>query len=280
MGRHVCGPENPYDPDARVKIDHISISISGWPSRGGVIVLDDPQHIDFDFLGLDPLDPPEHRDQDQEAEDAFCQRLLLLGAKWWDSEERYFYVKGIEQAAYGYVDSSGHGDGSFQDVNRPGPTMREKRWVRVGWPSTGGLWVSEFESHWGGVDEDNLPPEGMAGINLARSMDERCRILRDRFRGKFYESVNDYKGYAFLTAWQWKWTGEVSKNLLTPQETTREWIESPWAGRKTREEMEEDEDLVSKEAESLAGEGSSGTLQRHMGDGIKAQVARWFQFLY
>jgi hypothetical protein len=106
--------------------------------------------------------------------------------------------------------------------------MREKRWVKVGWPSTGGLWVSEFDTVWGGVDEEeNLPPdEGLARVTLARTMDERCQILRDWFRGKFYASLGDYEGYAFLRAWEWKWTGEVGKDLLTSDETSREWAAS------------------------------------------------------
>jgi hypothetical protein len=224
-GHFVCGPSNPYNPDARVTINDASISISGWPSRGGVIVLEDPQSFDLEFLGLNPLDPPENRDATQEAEDTFCRRLLLLGAKWWDSEERHFYVKGRKEAAAGYSNATSHGDGSFRKVTRPDPTMREKRWVKVGWPSTGGLWVSEFDTTWGGVDEeDNLPPYGLPRVNLARNMDERCQILKDWFGGKFFASLSDYEGYAFLRAWEWKWTGEVGRKLLTPEETTEEWI--------------------------------------------------------
>jgi hypothetical protein len=48
------------------------ILIWGWPSLGGVIVLEHSSVVDFEFLKLDPLCPLEHRLQDQDAEDAFC----------------------------------------------------------------------------------------------------------------------------------------------------------------------------------------------------------------
>ena len=85
--------------------------------------------IDFEFLGLNPLDPPVERADNQAAEDAFGQRLLLLDAKWWDGEARYL--------AMAHLGVYGHADGvSRMDVG-PQPTMREKQFVKVGWPSTG-----------------------------------------------------------------------------------------------------------------------------------------------
>jgi hypothetical protein len=37
------------------------VRIYAWPSRGGVIILDDTEAIDFEFLGLNPLDLPVER---------------------------------------------------------------------------------------------------------------------------------------------------------------------------------------------------------------------------
>jgi hypothetical protein len=183
-----------------------------------VIVLDDAEAIDFEFLGLNPLDPPAERLNDQAAEDAFCLRLLLLGAKWWDSEARCLVVARLEV-------SSSQAGGSFRADDEPRPTMREKRFVKVGWPSTGGLWVAEFDTTFAGVDEeDNLLPDdvGAAQLRMARTMDERCAILRDRFKATFYEHPRDYKGYAFLNSWETKEAGEVGP-LLQPDETARLW---------------------------------------------------------
>jgi hypothetical protein len=66
-----------------------AISIFGYPSRGGYIILERADAIDFDFLKISRFDPPLTRATAPEAEDECCQRLLLLGAKWFDSESRY-----------------------------------------------------------------------------------------------------------------------------------------------------------------------------------------------
>ncbi|KAL9106049.1 MAG: hypothetical protein Q9227_008892 [Pyrenula ochraceoflavens] len=250
----------PFDSTVRTVITDTTISIYGWPSLGGVIILDDVEAIDFDFLGLDRLNPPLRRSSpllstinqssdgrtaisnDQDSEDTFCRQLLLLGAKWWDSEFRYSLVSHLEACAngsaptsrlFGYIDIS----------SEPKPTMREKRWVKVGWPSLsngGGLWVSEFDTTFAGVDEENnlLPfEEGSARLKLAKTMDERCATLRDHFGGTFYPNVEDYKeGYTFLKSWSKyadqkndrsdeKIQGEVGP-LLTPEETVKKWGES------------------------------------------------------
>ena len=75
------GPTCPYNSSVRTNFTDIHARIYAWPSRGGVIVLYTAEAIDFEFLGLNPLNPPLERLDNQAAEDAFCQRLLLLGAK-------------------------------------------------------------------------------------------------------------------------------------------------------------------------------------------------------
>ena len=131
FARSNCGQTCPYDPTIRALFTDNNASIYAWPSRGGVIILDDAEAIDFEFLGLNPLDPPEKRLEDQSAEDALCQRLLSLGAKWWDSEARYSVVEHLKAGI-------ARADGVFIVEREPPPTMREKRFVKVGWPSTGG----------------------------------------------------------------------------------------------------------------------------------------------
>lgn len=167
-----------YDPTARVRYGDIEITILAWPSRGGMIALDGAEAIDFDFLGLDPTDPPSKRLDDQVAEDAFCQRLLRLGAKWWDSEERYLAVGDSESAANGDRTR----DHSYEQITVAQPTIREKRFVKVGYPSTGGLWFAEFDPAIAGVDEEDNSmsyEQAIVRLKLARTMDERCAIMRD-----------------------------------------------------------------------------------------------------
>jgi hypothetical protein len=207
----------PYDSTVRTSFGDTDASIYAWPSRGGVIILNKADAIDFEFLGLNPLDPPFERLKDQTAEDAFCQRLLLLGGKWWDSEARYSIILAVEE---GYTRA---GSGSFVVADQPPATMREKRFVKVAWPSTGGLWVAEFDTVFAGVDEeDNLLPEAPSRLQMARTMDERSDILRDYFGATFYKALEDYKGYAFLKAWEEKDSGEVGP-LLQPDETVSLW---------------------------------------------------------
>ena len=167
-----------------------------------MIVLDHAEAVDLEFLGLDPLHPPAKRLSNQTDEDVFCQRLLLLGAKWWDSEARFQFLQDVDVDVRAMQ--------ALEDETEPEPTMRERRWVSVGWPTTGGLWVAEFDTNLPGImEDDNLLPFDSARLKLARTMDERCELLRDCFRATFYNDVRDYKGYAFLNSWEGKETGEV-----------------------------------------------------------------------
>ncbi|KAI4247153.1 MAG: hypothetical protein LQ352_006204 [Teloschistes flavicans] len=220
-GTIVCGPSYPYDSNQRTCFTDDRAKIFAWPSRGGIVVLDEAEAIDYEFLGLDPLDPPMKRLTDDSEEDAFCQRLLLLGAKWWDSEARYSIVLEIEIGAQ----EGCRVDSAFVLSKQPPPTMREKRLIKAGWPSTGGVWISEFDTTWAGVDEEeNLIDwdENLGRLRMTRTMDERCTMLRHRFRGTFYPDLKTYRGYGFFNAWEEKELGEVGP-LLHPDETRDIW---------------------------------------------------------
>ena len=215
------GPTYPYNSSVRTIFTDIDARVYAWPSRGGVIILDTAEAIDFEFLGLDPLDPPLERLDSQDAEDAFCQRLLLLGAKWWDSEARYSIISEVEAGVAG----NHRVDSTFTVNKQPAPTMAEKRLIKVGWPSSGGVWVAEFDTTWAGVDEeDKLVPEDeeIGRLRMARTMDERCGILRDRFKATFYSDLKTYEGYGFFNSWESRETGEVG-SLLQPGETKDLW---------------------------------------------------------
>ena len=191
-------------------------------SRGGVIILEEATHVDFTFLGLSKTDPPLKRDYGHESnenvdrdsvavkEDALCQRLILLGAKWWDSEARYQFVKSVE---------AGQGP-AIADVDWgrvEEPRLRKRRWVRVGLEGVTttvssvpremhaefdhrdedegvGLWVLDCDSNMHNVlEEENMVPMDAGRLGLARSMDERCRILKS-LGARFYGGLEDYDG--------------------------------------------------------------------------------------
>lgn len=199
-------PDSSKDFTRRISFD-TTITVYGWPSRGGVIMLEDVSPADLDFLDLGRRDPPMLRHESREEEDRFCQKLLLLGAKWWDSNSRYSLLH--SEVNIVELDKS----------NEPLPTMRERHWVSAAWPSTGGLVVSEFDTNMWGVEiETVLVPEDVARLRLYKSMDEKAQLLKERFRGKMW-NVEDYRGNAFIGCWGLKKTGEVGEFQKTWLET-------------------------------------------------------------
>ncbi len=70
--------------------------------------------------------PAEEEQGDEDEEDAFCQRLLLLGAKWWDSEKRYQFIDHFAVDIQPYVED-------VEEGRVAEPTRRERRWIKVGW---------------------------------------------------------------------------------------------------------------------------------------------------
>lgn len=163
------GPRPPPDDvTLRIAFEETSLSLVAWPSRGGFIVLQRATAVDFDFLGFDRLNPPLRRHSSQSAEDDLCRRLLLLGAKWWDSLARYRFFRLLDILPSALTDK--------EEDREPWLTLRERRWVTVGWPSDprGGLWVAEFDTSLPGIEEeDNLVPDNATSVLLARDMDER-----------------------------------------------------------------------------------------------------------
>lgn len=163
-----------------------------------MILLREVTHLDLEYLDLDPLDLPMHRLPLGEAEDAFCRPLLLLGATWWDSYDRERFVATA--------------DDSMDDLDNdlvPWPTFRERRWVKVAWPSTGGLCVAEFDTNIAGFEEeDNRLPDDAARVLMARNMDERAKLIM-HIGGRFFARVEGYEGWACIRAWEHKTDGEV-----------------------------------------------------------------------
>ncbi len=195
----------------RTSLNQDTITLHGWPSRGGVIVLENATHHEFDFLHLDALDPPLRRDPDQTAEDTFCRALLRLGATWWDSEARRDFVGKLERFDEEALDAA-EADEHLE------PTRRERGWVRVAWPlhPPGALCVLACEKLvMGRKGGERLRPEHYGLISLARTMDERCTVLQ-RLGGTMYASIDEYQGPTFFKAWEEDHRGE--KGSLVVQE--------------------------------------------------------------
>ncbi|KAL4951611.1 hypothetical protein BDW69DRAFT_186245, partial [Aspergillus filifer] len=185
-----CPPARSDPPSIERTIIGIHlIRIYGWPSAGGLIVLLNPTRVDFDYLGWDILDPPLERDRNQDAEDEVCKQLLSLGATWYDSKARFKLLAAAAENGRAARDK-------FLTEQVPAVTRTESLWVRVGWPSTGGLWVVEFGDP--RFEELIDPCSGQetwvsdsALVSLAMDMDQRCQIL-ERLGGKFYAHGANY----------------------------------------------------------------------------------------
>lgn len=192
-----------------------TVTLTGWPSRGGIVVLENATPPDFDFLHLNPLDPPLRRDADQDAEDTFCKVLLRLGATWWDSEARHNFIRKLEDVDDEALDA-------VEADEQLGPTPRELAWVRVAWPlrTPGALCVLACEKPiLGRRGDEKLRPAHYGIVSLARTMDERCDVLL-RLGGKMYASIDEYQGQTFIKAWEHGHQGErgslIKQDFIDP----------------------------------------------------------------
>ena len=59
------------------------------------------------------------------------------------------------------------------------------------------------------IEEDNLVPVDAAKVKLAKTMKERCEILKG-MGATLHAGLEDYDSEStFLRAWEWKWEGEI-----------------------------------------------------------------------
>ncbi|KJX96488.1 hypothetical protein TI39_contig622g00008 [Zymoseptoria brevis] len=187
----------------RTVITTEEVILQGWPSRGGLIELQGALAPDFEYLKLNHIDPPLRRDPDQEAEEEFCRGLLRLGATWWSSDNRRNFVHRLESQCEDAIKA-------FQADESLDASRLERRWVRVAWPSepAGSLCVLECERVICGRRGNEVHRPRQAGsLTLARTMDERCEMLKV-FGRRVFESIAEYKGETFLKAWEGGYDGE------------------------------------------------------------------------
>lgn len=191
----------PRPPTERTVFLERSISLWGWPSRGGLIVLESAGPVDFEHLGLDRFRPLAFRSSGQDEEDAFCKELLRLGARWFDSRERYGFVANVAGDFERDVQA-------VEDGERPAPSDVERRWVSVGVEESGGFWVLEYDRvMYFARETRNLVPSEASRVMLAVTMQERCEILEE-MGAKFYRGESEYSGLACINAWETKVGGE------------------------------------------------------------------------
>ncbi|KAL2132468.1 hypothetical protein VTI74DRAFT_3774 [Chaetomium olivicolor] len=150
--------EDPRD-ELRVSFDvNFGANVKCFPSAGGLYERW-CDALEMDFLGLDRFEPAP-QSFDQAEEDALCEQMRLLGAKWWPSLDAYR-------------------QGRFQMVFRMTQTQEKVRFIGVAnRDGAKGVWALE-------TDELDCNRRGLGRIGNAVTMEERCRQI-ERFGGKFY----------------------------------------------------------------------------------------------
>jgi hypothetical protein len=129
-------------------------SVRGWPSKGGVLSLDDCLSVELEFLGLDrfkEVKRPQKTPSAEADEEAHCKRMRQLGATWWPSD---------------------HDESMWWLLNPEQSWPHEKPVAYFGWPAKGGVWALNM----------TLISAGQMGagkIYGATTMEERCKILED-----------------------------------------------------------------------------------------------------
>ena len=145
-------------PNLRTQFSSRTTLVRGFPSKGGIYLLQDAGPVELDFLSLDRFQETPRSDDPAE-EDAFCQRLHEIGAQWFEDETEADKAPPLK----------------VRDGKRVG---RMETWL--GLPNGGGVWVLE-------VEEFEAARRGVGGrIRNAKSMEERCRVI-ETLGGVFFK---------------------------------------------------------------------------------------------
>ncbi|PYI02600.1 hypothetical protein BO78DRAFT_400400 [Aspergillus sclerotiicarbonarius CBS 121057] len=130
-------------------------TVLGYPSTGGIYALS-CDGVMLEFLGVDRFERTFTERKDSEEEDAFCAKMRMLGARWWESDVDW--------------------ELSLMDLDRDV--------LVVGWPESGGVWVLRMGGR-------RARREGVGcKVGNAFSMQESCRAI-ERLGGVFYEEPRD-----------------------------------------------------------------------------------------
>lgn len=152
-------PEDTPLPTVRTVFSDTLTTVYGWPSTGGVWV-HKCDAIELDFLGL-PRFESSPTERFSKEEDDFCQRLELIGARFFENDHAYYVQVYLRH-------SSNH-----------------HSWY--GWPAVvpdGGMWALWTQ----GETEPRLLQT--ARIRNALTMQERCRAI-EMLGGRFYPNWRD-----------------------------------------------------------------------------------------
>ena len=87
-GDSSCPPSITQDPSSNLRTVFglgSGAFVRGFPSSGGIYILEDCDGVELDFLHLDRF-TTANRSDDPTVEDKHCENMRRLGAKWWSHE--------------------------------------------------------------------------------------------------------------------------------------------------------------------------------------------------
>ncbi|KAF5518717.1 hypothetical protein CGCA056_v009535 [Colletotrichum aenigma] len=137
------------------------VRVQGWPSKGGTYILKDCVRVELDFLEVDRF-KPSRRSDDEEEEDAHCERMRKLGATWWKSDQALAVAELF---------------GAKEKKHLQDPVIIAR------WPASGGVWVLTKPR----IEAIKM---GTGIIKLSKDIEERCRLIKE-LGGVFYEDPKE-----------------------------------------------------------------------------------------
>lgn len=147
------GPSDPIEPLKRYSFFYGRVAC--WSDNGVYVANLSP--VEMAWLGVDRFRETD-RAESQADEDAFCARLRLHGASFWELPPRW--------------DSYDERGRWCESINCLPPVRKVS--VEVGFPAGGGVWVLDTKNR--APDEPNLK---RGHLRHALTMDERCEVLKD-----------------------------------------------------------------------------------------------------
>lgn len=140
----------PFDPVKRYSLDYGRVAC--WQNNGVWIKKLTP--VEMSSLGVNRFQDTD-RAPEQADEDAFCSRLRIYGASFWNLPPEW--PENVYQC------------GAIDNCVEP----IKKVSLEVGFPTSGGVWV--LNTSQGG---ETLFPKSV-GLRNALTMDERCEVIKD-----------------------------------------------------------------------------------------------------
>ncbi|GAW21132.1 hypothetical protein ANO14919_106490 [Xylariales sp. No.14919] len=152
-------PVEPFEPLKRYSLHYGKVAC--WQHGGVWIKKLTP--VEMSSLAIDRFQDTA-RAPEQADEDAFCARLRMYGARFWQLPPKWPYPVTWCETIDGCV--------------KPARDMS----LDVGFPASGGVWTLNTSQRW-----DGLYPQSL-GLQNTLTMDERCEVIKD-LGGRFCEDI-------------------------------------------------------------------------------------------